>query len=314
MAYACVCHFFLVLLCPIFEMRTKRAIYKRLIYALTGMLFLPLSVYAEHHTLHAEADRPGAGTGTNVLDFGVFQWETGFEVMHIPGLHVLTLPTTLFRFGLHERAELRLEYTGGLALSDHPDGDPQSADEGFYYTEPLCIGTKLMLWPGSEEPRLHWIPRTSLMLNVGLPLTKQMADRMPIAGTADLLFENDITDWLTVEYEFGTHWREWAPMPDFFVAFGLDFEATDKLGFFVENYDYFDCDVNAALFGYSTAYDVNIDFGVTYSPIPRVQLDAYAGFNCYHTLPEVCGPKNNCYFGFGVTWLYYSKRHDSRKQ
>ena len=53
---------------------------------------------------------------------------------------------------------------------------------------------------------------------------------------------------------------------------------------------------------------------MTYSPIPRVQLDAYAGFNCYHTLPEVCGPKNNCYFGFGVTWLYYSKRHDSRKQ
>ncbi len=274
---------------------------------------MPVTVSAEHRTLHAEADRPGMGTGTNVLGFGIFQWETGFEVMHIPGTHVLTLPTTLFRFGLHERAELRLEYTGGLALLDHPDSDPQTADDGFYYTEPLSIGSKLMLWPGSDEQQLRWLPRTSLMLNVGIPLTSQAAERMPVSGCADLLFENDITDWLTAEYEFGTHWREWAPMPDFFVAFGLDFEITDKLGVFVENYDYFDCDVNAALFGHSTAYDVNIDFGVTYSPVPRVQLDAYAGFNCYHSLPELCGPKNNCYCGFGVTWLYYSKQHDSRK-
>lgn len=296
-------------------MRTGNTTNTRWIYVLIGMLLMPLMMRAEERTLRAQADRPGMGTGTNVLTFGVLQWESGFEVLHIPGRHVATLPTTLLRFGLHERAELRLEYAGGKIFSDHPKTDPLPEDEAFYFCEPLNIGTKLMIWPGSEEPRLKWIPRTSVMLNLGIPLTKPVAEMMPVSGRADLLFENDITSWLTAEYEFGVHWREWAPMPDFFVSLGFDIAATDKLGFFIENYNYFDCDnINVAIKGYSTKYDVNLDFGVTYMPTPRVQLDAYAGINCYATEPTVCGPKNNCYFGFGVTWLYYSKKYDSRKQ
>ena len=272
------------------------------------LLLMAALLHAEQHTLRAEADRPGYGTGTNVLSRGMIQWETGFEAMHIPGMHLVTLPTTLFRFGLHERAELRVEYAGGLLINDHPDSNPETNDEHTYYCDPLYIGTKLMLWGGSDEPQLRWIPRTSVMLNIGIPITRSVAKRMPISGNADLLFENDITDWLTIQYEFGTHWIEWAPMPDFFTTLGMNFAATENIAFFVENYNYFDCDNDIELIGYKTAYNVNLDFGMTYMPHPRVQLDLYAGFNCYATEPLLKGPKNQCFLGLGVAWLLHAPK------
>lgn len=282
---------------------------KRYFYILFAFTLLSGPLMAERQDLHAEADRPGAGTGTNVLPFGYIQWETGVEVAHTLGTHILTLPTTLFRFGLHDRVELRLEYTGGLYVVDKPDSDPLTPDEsGMYVPDPLCIGTKIKLWEGSEEQKLRWIPRTSLMLNLGIPLTKKTAEIMPVAGFADLLFENDVTDWLTIGYEFGAHWREWAPMPDFFASLGLNFSATDKLGFFVENYNYFDCDVDPAIFGHSTAFDINLNFGMTYMPVPPVQLDIYAGFNCYESEPILSGPQNFCFLGLGVTWLLHTPK------
>jgi hypothetical protein len=275
------------------------------------VLMAPVSVYAERNDLHAEADRPGAGTGTNVLPFGHIQWETGFEIGHIIGMHALALPSTLFRFGLHDRAELRVEYTGEMFIDDKGDTDPTTPDNWYmYFPDHLRIGTKIKLWGGSEEPSLRWIPRISLLANVGIPLTRQTAEFMPIAGTADLLFENDITDWLTIGYDFGTHWYEWAPMPDFFASLGLNFSATDKLGFYIENYNYFDCDAITPAYQYTTIYDVNLNFGVTYMPIQRVQLDLYAGFNCYNSEPTFSGPESVSFVGFGVTWLLYAPQND----
>ena len=272
------------------------------------LMLLAALLHAEQHTLRAEADRPGYGTGTNVLTRGMIQWETGFEAMHIPGMHLVTLPTTLFRFGLHERAELRVEYAGGLIINDHPDNNPETEDTHIYYCEPLNIGTKMMLWGGSDEPQLRWIPRTSVMINLGIPLTRSVAEILPFSGSADLLFESDITNWLTIQYQFGTHWREWAPMPDFFAALGMNFAATKDIAFFVENFNYFDCDNKVEIIGYKTAYYVNLDFGMTYMPHPRVQLDLYAGFNCYATGLLMSGPKNQCFLGLGVTWLLHAPK------
>ena len=248
-----------------------------------------------------EADRPGTGTGPTVLERGVIQWETGFEAQHYLGLHAITLPATTFRFGLDKRAELRLEYAGALGLFDHSD-TISLPDRQFYAPTPLYIGSKIMLWEGSDERRLKWIPKISLMAEIGLPLTTEMAKRMPIAGNIDLLFENEITNWFSISYDFGAYWVEWAPMPDFFASLSLNFMPTDKLGLFVENYNSFDCDLDPAVLGYSTVHMVYLDFGLTYLVHPRVQLDLYSGFNCYHTEPILRGPKNDVFLGFGIAW------------
>lgn len=269
-------------------------------------LFFAVSVHAEESAIHAEADRPGMGTGTNVLPFGFIQWETGFEVAHMMGMHALALPTTLFRFGLGPWAELRLEYTGLLLLDDRPSESPMA--DVSYTPEPLWIGSKIRLWGGSDELKLKWIPRTSLLLNAGLPLTRYDAENYPFCGAIDLLFENDITDWLSIGYDVGVSWIDRAPTPDVFASLGFNFAPTDKLGLFVESYNNFDPDAVDILDPTRTftVYDINLDFGITYMVHPRVQLDAYSGFNLYHSESIFSGPRNNVFFGVGVTWLLYT--------
>ena len=263
--------------------------------------------HVEQNEIWLSADRPGFGTGSEVLDRGFIQWETGFEAAHIPGLHLITLPTTLFRFGVHKRVELRMEYSGVLAIKDHPDSISMTTDEQFYVPSPLTIGAKILLWDhhgGSLNQK--WIPRTALLLNIGAPLTPDIAKIMPVSGSADLLFEHEVMDWLSIGYDIGAHWTEWAPTPDIFASLGINFEPTDHLGLFIESYNTFDTDaMNIFTQKRYTHYDICLDFGLTYAVHPRVQLDAYAGFNLYNSESLLSGPKNYAFFGFGVTWLIW---------
>jgi hypothetical protein len=259
----------------------------------------------EHHHVEANeiwlsADRPGAGTGSEVLDKGYIQWETGFECLHTLGAHMLTMPTSLFRFGVHKRVELRMEYTGVLMAVDHPDGDPRTADEHLYAPSPLCLGTKILLcdhYGGALEQK--WIPRTALLCNLGLPISKSLATDLPVSGSINLLFENEVTNWFSVGYDVGAHWLEWKPEPDVFASLSLNFQPTEQWGCFIENFNYFGFLPSAAQ---NTVYNVFLDFGITYSPHPRVQLDVNAGFNCYDSDPLLSGPKNFAFAGLGIAW------------
>ena len=296
--------------CIFFAMKTTRLI---VLAIASGLLWLPVrtaaqekapgEAVAQSETAVVQPDRPGFGTGTTVLDRGVIQWELGFDVEHYLGTHLITLPTTSLRFGVDRRAELRLDYGGVLAVSDHPDTDPSTSDEHLYAPSPIYVGSKIMLWEGSEERRLKWIPKVSVMAEIGLPVTKEIAKRMPISGNIDLLFENEVTDWFSIGYDVGAHWVEWAPMPDIFASLGLNFSPIDKLGLYIENFNIFDCDADEILVGYSNVYMVYLNFGVTYLVHPRVQLDLYAGFNCFHSETMLSGPKNDSFLGFGVAWL-----------
>lgn len=264
----------------------------------------------EHHNsseneIWLSADRPGEGTGSEVLSKGLIQWETGFEVLHAFNAHFLTLPSTLFRFGLHKRFELRMEYTGSMFINDHPDSDPLSPDEHLYTPSPLLIGTKILICDHRggklDQP---WIPRTALLCNIGLPISKLLAEMMPVSGSVDLLFENEITEWLSLGYDVGVQWNDWAPAPDIFASLGINFEPTDHLGLFVESFNLFDPNAyNFSMDKKYTHYYINMDFGITYAVHPRVQLDAYAGFNIYNSEPAISFPQNYAFFGLGVTWL-----------
>ena len=263
--------------------------------------------HIEQNEIWLSADRPGAGTGSEVLDKGYIQWETGFECLHTLGAHMLTMPTSLFRFGVHKRVELRMEYTGVLMAVDHPDGDPRTADEHLYAPSPLCLGTKILLCDhhgGSLEQK--WIPRTALLCNLGLPISKSLAEDLPVSGSIDLLFENEVTEWLSIGYDVGVQWNEWAPTPDVFASLGINFMPTDHLGLFIESFNLFDPDaINLQTRNTYTHCHIDMDFGITYEVHPRVQLDAYAGFNIYNSEPMMSHPQNYAFFGLGVTWLIW---------
>lgn len=251
------------------------------------------------------ADRPGAGTGTEVLPYEVMMWETGFEVQHALKKHTLTIPTTLFRFGLPGPAELRLEYTGSLDVIDKQPMKP------LYDPSPLTVGTKINIFENHGHNKdLRWVPRTSVLVNLNLPITTQMAKEMPIGGAVDLLFENELTDWLSLGYDIGARWEEWAPAPDIFAALGFNIELANKVGMYVEAFGTFDPDAVHEETGKTyTHSDVNFNFGFTYAVHPRVQLDIYAGFNCYNSDPLLSKPQNKSFVGFGVAWMiWHSKK------
>ena len=252
------------------------------------------------------ADRPGAGTGSEVLPYEVMMWETGFEGQFASWQHTFTLQTTLFRFGLPGPAELRLEYTGSL------DVLPYKPNIKYIYDpSPLTIGTKINIFENhGHNNNLRWVPRTSVLVNLNLPITPQMAKDMPIGGGVDLLFENELTDWLSLGYDIGARWEEWAPAPDIFAALGFNIELANKVGMYVEVFGTFDTDaVNEKTGKTYTHSDVNFNFGFTYAVHPRVQLDIYAGFNCYNSNPKLSKPQNKSFVGFGVAWMiWHSKK------
>lgn len=273
-----------------------------------AMVALSASISVQaNDEIWVSADRPGAGTGSEVLDRGYIQWETGFECLHTLGMHLLAMPTTLFRFGLHQRVELRLEYTGEWTIFDSPDYAPYTQDDPPYTPAPLGIGTKILLCDhhgGSLDQA--WIPRTAVLCNIGLPLSRSVAKDLPVSGSVDLLFENEVTEWLSLGYDVGVQWNEWAPVPDIFASLGVNFEPTEHLGLFVESFNIFDPDAIDVNTGKTyTHCHINMNFGITYAVHPRVQLDAYAGFNIYNSQPIFSHPQNYAFFGLGVTWLIW---------
>ena len=253
------------------------------------------------------ADRPGAGTGTEVLPYEVMMWETGFEGQYAYwAKHTFTLPTTLFRFGLPGPAELRLEYTGSLDVLPYKPNIKLNYDPS-----PLTIGTKINIFENhGHNNNLRWVPRTSVLVNLNLPITQQMAKEMPIGGAVDLLFENELTDWLSLGYDIGARWEEWTPAPNIFAALGFNIELANKVGMYVEAFGTFDPDAVHEETGKTyTHSDVNFNFGFTYAVHPRVQLDIYAGFNCYNSDPQLSKPQNKSFVGFGVAWMiWHSKK------
>ncbi len=245
------------------------------------LLFLPLSlmVMADEDDWMAP-DRPGVATGTDVMPFKKVMWESGFEGGWIAGAHVVTLPNTMFRFGITPFAELRVEYDGILV---------QNGKQWDYAPAPLVLGTKVRIFDGSDKYK--WIPNVSLMVNLDIPCTKQLASTMHVAPSVYALFSNDVTDWFNIGYNVGAEWDGMTAIPATFLGVCLGFNITDNLGAFVESYNYF------TRYGAgSTNADPNIDFGFNWMVHKKVQLDLYAGFSCL-------SPKDFSMVGLGVAWL-----------
>lgn len=237
--------------------------------------------YAQENEVNFTADRPGASTGPDVLDFKQVLWETGFEGYYA-GTYNVVLPTTMFRFGITKFAELRLEYDGVLAqLEENPR-------DWKYEVLPLTIGTKVKVFEGYK-----WIPKISLMANLAIPLTKAQFSEYHVAPSVHLLFQNNVTDWFNIGYDVGADWDGISAIPATFLAVSLGFNITENLGAYIESYNYF------VKYGIrNTEAECNLDFGFSYQVHPRVQLDIYGAFNCQD-------PKSFACIGLGVAWMIH---------
>ena len=203
------------------------------------------------------ADRPGALTGTDVMPLHKLQWETGlgFEST-VGGPRTFTLNNTLLRFGLFENAEFRV----GTDFLMWNDGQAMEPSFGF---APLTVGMKAKFYEGSG-----FLPSVALLAELQSPHVGSK-DLLPshLAPTLHLSFDHTVTDWLGIGYNVGAEWDGETATPTTFLGLGFYFSITDRIGTFVESYNYIHPEEDNR---YMT------EFGFTWLVSRRVQLDLAA--------------------------------------
>lgn len=227
-------------------------------------LFLPLVISAQESEAEGfTADRPGATTGVEVLPKGRLQWETGFgwERSRISGeaaTTIWTLNTSLLRFGISESAELcfqaeRLLMTYG------------GYREGGFAN--VAIGTKMKLFEGWKA-----VPVVSMQANVLVPGGKDATFLPEVwGGQLGLLFQNQLTPWLSLGYEGDLLWYD-DSRPMAFYGVSLGFQLTDRLLLCAEEYNEYTRDGTSSW----------IDIGIGWQVARRVQLDIGSDFSLNH--------------------------------
>lgn len=228
---------------------------RRLLLSL--LLFVCGICYAQEELPTISADRPGALTGTDVMPLHKLQWETGIGYESTKeGPHTFTLNNTLLRFGLFENAELRV----GTDFLMWNSGLSEEPTFGF---APLTFGIKARFYEGSG-----FLPSVALLAELQSPHigTKELLPSH-LSPTLHLLFEHTVTDWLGIGYNVGMEWDGETAAPTTFLGFGLYFDISERIGTFVETYNYFHPNEDNQ---YLT------EFGLIWLVSRRVQLDLAA--------------------------------------
>lgn len=241
---------------------------------ITFSLLLPMFLAAQNE-VQVSTDRPTMCAAPYVVAQKHLQLESGMECSWND--KNITLPVAMLRYGLTRHAEVRLLLAGALS---------QNESAWKYNTSQLSLGAKMKISDGNK-----WIPQVSLLTNLVIPCTKNMWETTHIAPQMYLLLQNDVTDNFSLCYNLGAEWNGIDATPTTFLAVSPSLCITDKLGVFVENYNYFTKKRN-----HKCEVSNNIDFGLTWQVKSMLQLDVYSGFNLnsFGTKPFV---------GIGVGWL-----------
>lgn len=223
------------------------------------------------------ADRPGASTGPDVMPLYKLQWETGIGYeSNTNGPKTWTLNNTLLRFGLFKNAELRVG-TDFLLYNDGPSKEP------IFGIIPLTIGTKIKFFDGKGV-----LPAISLLAELKSSHIGTK-DQLPshLAPSLNLLFQNEVCNWFNVGYNVGLEWDGETATPTTFLALCLGFNISEKVGAFVESYNYLHPEEENK---YLT------EFGFSWLVSRRVQLDIAADLDFKHL-------KDFYAVSCGVAWL-----------
>lgn len=221
-------------------------------------------------------DRPGYTNGTDVAPLHKIIWDNGFNFESMKnGPQVITLNSTIVRYGIFENVELSV----GTDFLFHKDEEGMKPAFGV---TPMYFGTKIKLYEGS-----------GIIPNIGIRAELQSPhigtkDLLPshIAPSLYLLFEHIVNDRFWVCYNAGLEWDGETATPDIFLALGLGYNFTERLGAFVETYNY----IHPAERRFMT------EFGLTWLVSRRVQLDIEADMDFLNFGKHYS-------IGTGVSWL-----------
>lgn len=242
---------------------------KLLLFTFFGLLFTS-AAFAQDEI---DTDRPDQTEATSIVPAGRFQMENGFTYQKIgPGSKSITIPESLWKFGINKNLELRV-----ITIVDHQKS-PDSVTTGL---QPLTVGLKVKLW---EEKGA--VPETSLITHVQLPkVASKEYQAKYLAPEIRLLFNNTLTEKIGLGYNLGMEWDGETNQPQFAYTFSPDMELTDKLKCYIESFGFLPEKRHG---------DHWVDGGFMYLISKDIQIDISAGYeltsmNHYHQYYEALG-------------------------
>lgn len=243
-------------------------------YLLFGLFALNTTFLSAQSEEPLSTDRPGEGTdAASVVGAGVFQVEAGLfrEWERWEDYTLLQYPTVLLRYGILERAEIRV--ASGLFTNPATTGTGWSS---------VDVATKVAL---VEEPR-GWLPQTALLVGLTLPQTGSPSEQSRFTQPhLVLLLNHSLTSWLGITTNLGAHWENDSPETIYRYAMSFDISVSDRVGAFAEFYgDLPEASHSDHLFNTGFTYLINND----------LQLDLAAGTALTEGAPDF-------YVGGGVS-------------
>lgn len=190
------------------------------------MTLAPLWLWAQDRI---ETDRPEESQSTQTVSKGRFQAEFGLRKNRKDETdYTVQHPNILLRLGLFQKTELRLQTAW--------ETDKLFFDEEFKHgLRSFELGLKRSIFLTKDSGF-----STSIVAHVGIP---DLASKDYKADHAfhkiRLLFENTLTNKLTLNYNIGTDWNEEEQEQNWVYTFSPQYKISNTWKVFVEDYSFF---------------------------------------------------------------------------
>jgi hypothetical protein len=224
-----------------------------------------------------EADRPDQTESPAIVPAKHFQIETGFVRERTdPSTKTYVNPSVLWKYGVNNVFELR------LITEMNTIKQSGSSISGLV---PVALGFKVKI---SEEKGI--LPRTSLIahLNMRSWASKEfMAEKY--APDFRFTMQHTLSEKFSLGYNLGMEWDGEESVPEYIYTLTTGFQATEKLGMYVELYG-FAAERHTA--------DHRFDAGITFLAAPWLLLDVSGGVGISKIAPQN-------FFGAGFTVRFH---------
>lgn len=235
-------------------------------------IIIPIILFSVSFFIHAQeqvpelvTDRPDQTESSSVVPHRSLQIETGLywgnDETETYKQKTLVYNSTLLRYGLLERMELRL---GMEYISDEIEIKNTDTVINSTGLSPLYLGFKIYV---TEED--GWIPEIAFLAGVGIQEAGHKDFRSPhTAPGARFSFSHTLSERFSIGYNLGAEWDGETAIPSYYYSFVFGAGLTEKIGAFVEAFGLIPEDGESSHL---------IDAGITYLLLPNLQLDFSGG-------------------------------------
>ncbi len=232
----------------------------------SSLLILTRAASGQSERPPLSTDRPDQTEAPVLVPRGYFQIETGFvfekdKQSDGPAdvyIDSYNLGTSLLRFGLSKKVELRLG--AGFTLQRIQQGKIITEESGLAN---VLLATKIHL---AEEQGL--VPQSALLVNLLLPVGNKSFFSDNLVPGFTVASGYGLTDWLGISSNLGMRFFD-NDDHTFRYSLALGFDVIPKIGIFLESF---------GRIAFDSSPGHLADLGMTYRILPNLQLDTSYGF------------------------------------